>query len=162
MSPGCIRGRFCQPPWSTSVCLSWKLLSWLHTDAPLLISMTHSHVASSRPLFSLHALQDFLGLLTTLFLGATVSSEDAKGPHLLSSPTSSHTHLSMPTACPISPCSPASPPVLPVLLGLATLTLTLLLMSAQFSLPSFHQWKMGPSQGLSQNCFLLSYSWCTI
>ena len=113
--------------------------------------MTHSHVASSRPLFSLHALQDFLGLLTTLFLGATVSSEDAKGPHLLSSPTSSHTHLSMPTACPISPCSPASPPVLPVLLGLATLTLTLLLMSAQFSLPSFHQWKMGPSQGLSQN-----------
>ena len=122
MSPGCIRGRFCRLLWSTSAWLSWKLLRWLHTDAPLLISMTHSHVASSQPLFSLHALQDFWGPLATLFLGATVSSEDAKGPYLLSSPTSSHTHPSTPPACPIRPCSPASPPVLPVLLGLATLT----------------------------------------
>lgn len=66
------------------------------------------------PLSLFIALQDSSGPLASLSLGATVSSEDAKGAHLLSSPDPP-----TPPVCPTGLCSPASPPVLPVLPDLA-------------------------------------------
>lgn len=154
MSPGCIRGRFCWPQVKHSACLSWRLWAgstlMLHYSSPWLTATWPHHSP-----FSLFKPSRTFGAAYHPLPGCQ-SPAKMQGPPLAVLTTHPPTHPSMPSACPSSPCSQHHHLSF-LSFWACTLTLTLLLMSAQFFLPGFHQWKTGPFQGLSQNFFFFFF-----
>lgn len=84
MSPGYIRGRLCRLRQSTSVCLSWKPLSWLHAGALVAHLQNHSQSHDSLPCRLFTAPFLYLRYLPELFQAACLPHPWELNPQLRS------------------------------------------------------------------------------
>lgn len=115
VSPGCIRGRFCQPLWSTSVFILKTPELAPHcphysSPEPQPVSVTQPGGPITAPSLSSFPSRSLLGDLSPSFRGVTIPSQATKGSHWLSTPSASQAacgpqlfsapqHLCLPFLC---------------------------------------------------------------